>query len=93
MKLREACDSIKLECALRDLGYVDIGWRTVAHAGLYFLEPVGMLNECGPEDETLGFILGEEMFTRNPASVHFLFQSAKEAFDMAENLSDEFKGL
>ena len=93
MKLYEACDSIKLECALRDLGFVEIGWRTVAHAGLYFLEPVGMTADCGPDDEALGFVMGEEMFTRNPASVHFLFTSAKQAFDMAEDLSDQFGGL
>ena len=93
MLLKEACDSIKLECALRDLGFVEIGWKTVAHAGLYFLEPIGMTLNYGPEDETLGFVLGEEMFSRNPTAVHFMFVTAKEAFDMAENLSDQFGGL
>ena len=89
MLLREACESIRLECALRDLGFVEIGWKTVAHAGIYFLEPVGMTMNYGPDDETLGFVMGEEMFSRNPSSLHFMFQSAKEAFDMAEELGDK----
>ena len=89
MLLREACESIRLECALRDLGFVEIGWKTVAHAGIYFLEPVGMTMNYGPDDETLGFVMGEEMFSRNPSSLHFMFQSAREAFDMAEELGDK----
>ena len=89
MLLREACESIRLECALRDLGFVEIGWKTVAHAGIYFLEPIGMTMNYGPEDETLGFVMGEEMFSRNPSSLHFMFQSAREAFDMAEELGDK----
>ena len=86
MKLIEACDSLKLECALRDLGFVNIGWKVIAHAGIYFVEPIGMRNDCGPEDETLGFAMGEHMFNHNPGGVHFLFQSAKETLDMSENL-------
>ena len=86
MLLKEACESIKLECALRDLGFVEIGWKTVAHAGIYFLEPIGLTMNYGPEDEALGFVLGEEMFSRNPAGLHYMFTSAKDAFDMSELL-------
>ena len=86
MLLKEACESIKLECALRELGFVELGWRTIAHAGIYFLEPIGMRTDCGPEDETLGFILGEEIFSRNPGGIHFMFMTAKEAFDMSDML-------
>mgnify|MGYP001322246399 FL=1 len=89
MLLKEACDSIKLECALRDLGFVEIGWKTIAHAGIYFLEPIGMRMDYGPEDETLGFVMGEEMFSRNPSALHYMFPSAKDAFDMAEMLGDK----
>ena len=89
MILKEACESVKLECALRDLGFVEIGWKTVARAGIFFLEPIGMRNDCGPQDETLGFILGEHIYSHNPAGLHFLFQSAKEAFDMSESLGDK----
>ncbi len=42
MILEEACYSLKLECALRDLGFVDIGWKCVAHAGIFFVQPVGI---------------------------------------------------
>ena len=35
MTLEDGCYSLKLECALRELGFVDIGWKCVAHAGLY----------------------------------------------------------
>ena len=89
MLLKEACDSIKLECALRDLGFVEIGWKTIAHAGIYFLEPIGMRMDYGPLDETLGFVMGEEMFSRNPSALHYMFPSAKDAFDMAEMLGDK----
>ena len=50
MKLEEACFSLKLECALRELGFVEIGWKTIAHAGIYFVEPIGLRPDCGPED-------------------------------------------
>lgn len=89
MLLREACESIKLECALRELGFVEIGWKTVAHAGIYFLEPIGLTMNYGPEDEALGFVMGEQMFSRNPTALHYMFPSAKEAFDMAEELGDK----
>ena len=42
MKLEEGCHSLKLECALRDLGFVDIGWKCIAHAGIFFVQPVGI---------------------------------------------------
>ena len=42
MNLMDGCHSLKLECALRDLGFVDIGWKCVAHAGIFFIQPVGI---------------------------------------------------
>jgi len=89
MLLKEACESIKLECALRELGFVEIGWKTVAHAGIYFLEPIGLTMNYGPEDEALGFVMGEQLFSRNPSALHYMFPSAREAFDMAEELGDK----
>ena len=86
MKLQEACYSIKLECALRELGFVEIGWRTIARAGIYFVEPIGLREDCGPQDETLGFILGEHIYYKNPGGVHFMFPSAKDAFNSALEL-------
>ena len=55
MILEEACHSLKLECALRDLGFVDIGWKCVAHAGIFFVQPVGIPDD--PEGDLLGFSL------------------------------------
>ena len=53
MRLIDGCHSLKLECALRDLGFVDIGWKTVAHAGIFFIQPVGIPDD--PDGDLLGF--------------------------------------
>ena len=37
MNLLEGCHSLKLECALRDLGFVDVGWKTIANAGIFIM--------------------------------------------------------
>ena len=42
MLLLEGCHSLKLECALRELGFIDMEWRTIAHAGIFLVQPVGM---------------------------------------------------
>ena len=55
MILEEACHSLKLECALRDLGFVDIGWKCVAHAGIFFVQPIGIPDD--PDGDLLGFSL------------------------------------
>jgi hypothetical protein len=55
MTLKDGCYSLKLECALRDLGFVDIGWKCVAHAGIFFIQPVGIPDD--PEGDLLGFSL------------------------------------
>ena len=57
MILKEACDSLKLECALRNLGFVDIGWKVIANAGIFFVQPVGWSVDPEPKDELLGFLL------------------------------------
>ena len=53
MNLLDGCHSLKLECALRDLGFVDIGWKCVAHAGIFFIQPVGIPDN--PDGDLLGF--------------------------------------
>lgn len=53
MTLQDGCYSLKLECALRDLGFVDIGWKCVAHAGLFFVQPYGIPDD--PEGDLIGF--------------------------------------
>ena len=42
MNLLEGCHSLKLECALRDLGFVDVGWKTIANAGIFIICPFGL---------------------------------------------------
>ena len=51
MLLLDGCHSLKLECALRDLGFIDMEWRTIAHAGIFLVQPVGMPND--PEGDLL----------------------------------------
>jgi hypothetical protein len=53
MTLQDGCYSLKLECALRELGFVDIGWKCVAHAGLFFVQPYGIPDN--PEGDLIGF--------------------------------------
>ena len=53
MKLIDGCHSLKLECALRDLGFVDIGWKCVANAGIFLVHPFGLPEN--PDGDLLGF--------------------------------------
>jgi hypothetical protein len=88
MLLQDACHSLRLECALREVGFVEIGWKTVAHAGIYFIEPIGMRDDAGPDDRLLGFVLERHLLVRQPDDVRMLFASAKHAFDMSEMILD-----
>lgn len=92
MTLEDACYSLKLECALRDLGFVDVGWRVIAHAGIFFVEPVGWSSVCGPKDDLLGFQLQRHVMARevNERGLHFgrpIAQTARKALDLAISLS------
>ncbi len=53
MTLQDGCYSLKLECALRELGFVDIGWKCGAHAVLCFVQPYGIPDN--PEGDLIGF--------------------------------------
>ena len=79
MKLEEACYSLKLECALRELGFVDIGWRCVAHAGIFFVQPVGIPDD--PDGDLLGFSLS--IPNRKTHREWRLVGTAKRALDLA----------
>tara|TARA_Y100000992_G_C21075791_1_gene400878 strand:- start:21 stop:269 length:249 start_codon:yes stop_codon:yes gene_type:complete len=79
MKLEEACYSLKLECALRELGFVDIGWRCVAHAGIFFVQPVGIPDD--PDGDLLGFSLS--IPNRKIHNRWRLVGTAKRALDLA----------
>lgn len=88
MTLQEACSSLRLECALRDLGFVNVGWKTIAHAGIFFIEPVGIASDAGPMDDLLGFMLEKHIMAKRPDDTRMLMKSAKGAFEMAEMISD-----
>ena len=91
MTLMDACYSLKLECALRELGFVEIDWRVVAHAGLYFVRPVGHFLHSTENDDLLGFQLQRsEHWKVEQNGLHLgwpIAQSAKQALDLALNLS------
>jgi hypothetical protein len=92
MILEDACYSLKLECALRELGFVDVGWRVIAHAGIFFVEPVGWSTVCGPEDDLLGFQLQRHVMARevDKRGLHLgrpIAQTARKALDLALSLS------
>ena len=83
MKCEEACYALKLECALRDLGFVDIGWKTVAHAGIFFVQPVGIPDE--PEGDLLGFSVSIPYRT-DYNKRYRLLATAKKALDFAQGI-------
>ena len=88
MTLIDACNSLKLECALRELGFVEIGWKVVANAGIFFIEPVGLASDAGPEDDLLGFMLEKHLMAKRPGDTRMLCKSARGAFEMADMISD-----
>jgi hypothetical protein len=79
MTLEDGCYSLKLECALRDLGFVDIGWKCVAHAGIFFVQPVGIPDD--PEGDLLGFSVSIPYAQVDKKQR--LIQTAKKALDFA----------
>ena len=82
MLLQQACDSLKLECALRDLGFVDIGWKCVAHAGIFFVQPMRIPDD--PEGDLLGFALTVP-YAKDYKKVK-LMTTAKKALDYAQGI-------
>ena len=75
MKLIDGCHSLKLECALRELGFVDVGWKCVANAGIFLVCPFGLPEK--PEGDLLGFQVVKS------SRVIRLSESAKKALDFA----------
>ena len=79
MKLIDGCHSLKLECALRELGFVDVGWKCVANAGIFLVLPFGLPEK--PEGDLLGFQVVKS------SRVIRLSESAKKALDFAITMS------
>jgi hypothetical protein len=91
MTIEEANSSLKLECALRELGFMEIQNRIVTHCGLYFIFPVGFFYEARLWDDLLGFQVekSEEWeYSRTGLCLGKpITQSAKSALDLALSLS------
>lgn len=91
MIIQEANVSLKLECALRNLGFMEIKNIVVAHAGLYFVRPVGFLFNPRDWDELLGFqIEKSEEWEYDKTGLCLgkpLAQTAKSALDLALSMS------
>tara|TARA_Y100001938_G_scaffold133035_1_gene191916 strand:- start:2870 stop:3136 length:267 start_codon:yes stop_codon:yes gene_type:complete len=81
MKLEDGCYSLKLECALRELGFVDIGWKCVAHAGIFFIQPFGLPDK--PDGDLLGFCITRPSTKFVSKKVVKLTPTAKRALDFA----------
>ena len=77
MLLQDGNDSLRLECALRELGFVQIGYRVVAHAGIFFVQPIGIPDEL--EGDLLGFSV-HIPYVKDKRRVR-LFNTAKKALD------------
>ena len=90
MILKEACQSLKLECAIRELGFVDIGWKCVAHSGLFFVQPVGWGKEedLKPDDELLGFLLRKHIKVHKKSDPRLLCATAKKALDLGQSITN-----
>lgn len=87
MTLEDGCVSLKLECALRELGFVEVQWRVIAHAGLFFVFPVGFTN-LSINEELLGFQLSEHCpIGSNLRADRKILPTAKRALDTALRLS------
>lgn len=89
MTLEQGIDSLKLECALRNLGFVNIHNTVVANCGIYFIRPIGFNTLNVLDDDLYGYQLSEPAQMMDDfllRKLHLRFaSSAKIAFDRAEN--------
>ena len=87
MTILDGCFSLKLECALRDLGFIEMDWRVIASAGVYFIIPVGDHPLCRAEDDLLGFQIRKTNLSLDPLADCRTVLTAKRALDLAIDLS------
>jgi len=89
--IEEANYSLKLECALRELSFVEIGWQAVALAGVFYVIPVSHLVVCHKNDNFLGFQLSNSN-DLDPTNLGLrldrkIISTAKKALNLALQLS------
>lgn len=91
MTIEEANYSLKLECALRQLNFVEIGWQAVAFAGVFYVIPVSHIVVCHKNDDLLGFQLSRSSdLDPNHLGLRLdrrIIQTAKTALNLAISLS------
>jgi hypothetical protein len=92
MKLEDACSALKLECGLRQLGFVLLEWKVIANCGLYMIFPVGFYLTDGPDDDLLGYQLERSCTEQllDHRGLHLgspIAHTAGAAFDLANRLS------
>jgi hypothetical protein len=91
MTIEEANISLKLECALRELGFLEIKNRIVARAGIYFVRPVGFTYNAYIYEDLLGFQIEKtEEWEYSHTGLCLgkpITDTAKSALDLALSLS------
>ena len=86
MTILDGCFSLKLECALRELGFIEMDWRVVASVGMFFIVPVGYSSLSRAEDDLLGFQIRQTNLTPRLLLDCRTVQTAKSALDLAAKL-------
>lgn len=91
MTIEEANYSLKLECALRELSFVEIGWQAIALAGVFYVVPISHIVVCHKNDDLLGFQLSNRK-ELDPTHLGLrldrrIVQTAKTALNLALTLS------
>ena len=91
MTIEDANYSLKLECALRELSFVEIGWQAIALAGVFYVIPVSHIVVCHKNDDLLGFQLSNSN-DLDPTHLGLrldrrIVQTAKTALNLAISLS------
>jgi len=92
MDIKEGCESLRLECAMRELGFIDWKGTVIGRAGGYFVKPIGWYPFSELSDALCGFLIAkpkemvymqdELLFEMNPR-----MESAKKAIDYAIRIS------
>jgi len=89
--IEDANYSLKLECALRELSFVEIGWQAIALAGVFYVIPVSHIVVCHKNDNFLGFQLSNSS-DLDPTHLGLrldrrIISTAKKALNLALQLS------
>lgn len=92
MNIQEGCESLRLECAMRELGFIDWKDVVIGRAGIFFVKPIGWRPLSKLSDTLYGFLIAkpkdmiymeeQQLFEIKPK-----MESAKRAIDYAIRIS------